>query len=262
MLRTRLIPVLLLQNGLLVRSESFSVHQVVGNPIHEAKRFNEWNVDELVYLDISREDTYDLRRDDHKVKGLSSPMEILEAVSKSCFMPLTWGGRIRSVEQMRECFAHGADKIAINTGAFDDPTLIRAGARAFGSQAIVVCVDVRRKDNGATEVYVDGGRRPTGRAPADWVKEVISLGAGEILLQSVDRDGTAKGYDLELVRDVAEVSSVPVIALGGVGRYENYAEAINAGADAVAAANIFHFKELSDRNGKRAMKKANLKVRD
>jgi cyclase len=260
MLRTRLIPVLLLQNGMLVRSESFSIHQVVGNPIHEAKRFNEWNVDELIYLDISRDGSYDLRRDDHKVKNLSEPMQILEEVSKTCFMPLTWGGRIRSIDDMRLCFRNGADKVAINTGAFRTPQLIREGANAFGAQAVVVCIDVRRTKRGF-EVFIDGGREGTGRDAASWAKEAVSHGAGEILLQSIDRDGVATGYDLDLIRAVAQVSSVPVIALGGVGRYENYAEAVKAGADAVAAANIFHFKELSDRNGKRAMAKAGLNVR-
>ncbi|MCU0699260.1 MAG: imidazole glycerol phosphate synthase cyclase subunit [Myxococcaceae bacterium] len=252
---------LLLQNGMLVRSESFSIHQVVGNPIHEAKRFNEWNVDELVYLDISRDGTYDLRRDDHKVKNLSEPMQILEEVSKTCFMPLTWGGRIRELEQMRECFRRGADKVAVNTGAVRNPALIRDGANAFGAQAVVVCVDVRRHADGRYEVFIEGGREATGFDPADWARRAVEHGAGEILLQSIDRDGTAQGYDLELIRRVTAASSVPVIALGGVGRYENYAEAIKAGADAVAAANIFHFKELSDRNGKRAMAKAGLNVR-
>jgi cyclase len=261
MLRTRLIPVLLLQNGLLVRSESFKIHQVIGNPIHEARRFNEWNVDELIYLDISRDEVTGLQRGDHKVKNLGDSAQILQAVSRDCFMPLTWGGRIRSVEQMRECFANGADKISINTGAFKTPQLIRDGSRAFGSQAIVVSIDVVRHQDGRTEVCVEGGREPTGASPVEWAKEAIRQGAGEILLQSVDRDGTARGYDDALIRDVAAASSVPVIALGGVGRYENYVDGVRAGASAVAAANIFHFKELSDRNGKRAMNKAQIQVR-
>jgi cyclase len=261
MLRTRLIPVLLLQNGLLVRSESFSIHQVVGNPVHEAKRFNEWNVDELIYLDISRDGSYDLRRDDHKVKSLSTSMEILEEVSKTCFMPLTWGGRIRSVEDMRQCFLHGADKVAINSGAFRNPELIGDGAKLFGSQSIVVCIDVKRHADGRAEVFLNGGREPTGIDPVDWLPRAIASGAGEVLLQSIDRDGTARGYDIELIRAAAQVSTVPVIALGGVGRYENYVEGIRAGADAVAAANIFHFKELSDRNAKRTMNKAGIPVR-
>ena len=261
MLRTRLIPVLLLQNGLLVRSESFSIHQVVGNPIHEARRFSDWNVDELVYLDISRGGDYDIRRDDHKVANLTSPMEILEAVSQSCFMPLTWGGGIRTVEDMRECFRRGADKVSVNTAAFRDPQLIRDGSRTFGSQAIVICIDVRRRGDGTPEVVIDGGREPTGVDPADWAREVVAQGAGEILLQSIDRDGTARGYDLDLIRAVGPASAVPVIALGGVGHYDHFGDGWSAGANAVAAANIFHFKELSDRNAKRAMARAGIPVR-
>jgi cyclase len=261
MLRTRLIPVLLLQNGLLVRSQSFRIHQAIGNPIHEARRFNEWNVDELIYLDISRDDSYDLRRDDHKVKNLTGPMEILEEVSRTCFMPLTWGGGIRTVAAMRECFLSGADKISINTAAYRTPQLIRDGAKIFGRQAMVICVDVCRREDGRPEVVIEGGRELTGADPVDWVQEAVLQGAGEILLQSLDRDGTAQGYDVDLIRSVSDVSAVPIIALGGVGRYEHFFDGWKAGANAVAAANIFHFKELSDRNAKRAMSKAGIPVR-
>src|SRR5439155_7367703 len=135
MLKKRLIPVLLLQAGLLVRSEVFRIHQAIGNPIYEVKRFNEWNVDELIYLDITQGEHYDLRRDDHKVKGLDDPLKILDAVSKTCFMPLTFGGRIRSVADMRNRFGRGADKITINTMAFQRPQLITEGSKIFGSQA-------------------------------------------------------------------------------------------------------------------------------
>lgn len=260
-LKNRLIPVLLLQNGLLVRSELFKIHQVIGTPIYEVKRFNEWNVDELIYLDITRGDDYDLRRDDHKVKGLADPLSILDAVSKTCFMPLTWGGRIRTVDQMREIFSRGADKVTLNTAAFRTPELITEGARVFGSQAIVASIDVLRHDDGRHEVYIEGGRTATGWEPVHWAREVERRGAGEILLQSIDRDGTGKGYDLDLIRDVASATSIPIIACSGVGRYEHYADGIQAGASAVAAANIWHFKELSDRGGKRALAKAGIDVR-
>jgi cyclase len=253
--------VLLLRNGLLVRSELFKIHQVIGNPIYEVRRYNEWSVDELIYLDISREDSYDLRRDDHKVKGLSHPLDILEAVSETCFMPLTWGGRIRSVEDMRERFARGADKITINTAAVRSPELITQGAKAFGSQAIVLSLDVLRHPDGRLEVFIEGGRAPTGREPASWAREAEDRGAGEILLQSIDRDGTGRGYDLELIHAVASATSIPIIACSGVGRFEDYAEGIRAGASAVAAANIWHFKELSDRLGKRALAKAGIHIR-
>jgi cyclase len=261
MLKKRLIPCLLLQNGLLVRSETFSIHQILGNPIHEVERFNQWSVDELIYLDITRDDNYDLRRDDQKVKTLVDPLQILEAVSKTCFMPLTFGGRIRTIDDMRVRFARGADKITLNTAAIDNPDLLVEGARTFGNQAMVVSIDVRRHPDGKCEVFADGGRRPTGSEPTQWAKQVEALGAGEILLNSIDRDGLARGYDLELIGAVARATSIPIIACGGVGRYEDFAKGIQAGASAVSAANIFHFKELSDRNAKRTMKAAGIDVR-
>ena len=261
MLKKRLIPVLLLQNGMLVRSEGFATHQIIGNPIHEVERFNHWSVDELIYLDISRSDHYDLRRDDHAVRGLGDPLDILGAVGRTCFIPLTWGGRIRSVAQMRECLSRGADKVAINTGAFGEPGLIEEGARLFGSQAIVVSIDVRRASDGRPEVFVDGGRTPTGRRADEWASEVEARGAGEILLQSIDRDGAGEGYDVDLIHLVASRVRIPVIACSGVGRYEDYAAGIKAGASAVAAANIWHFKEMADRSGKRALKRAGVDVR-
>lgn len=261
MLKKRLIPILLLKNGLLVRSELFKVHQIIGNPIYEVQRFNEWNVDELIYLDISKSDQYDIRRDDHKVKGLNDPLSILDAISKTCFMPLTWGGRIRNIDDMRTFFSHGADKITINTAAVQDPNLVTQGAKIFGSQAIVVSIDVLRHSGSSTEVFIDGGSTPTGLKPEMWAKQVEDLGAGEILLQSINRDGTGEGYDLELIHTVVAATTLPVIACSGVGRYDHYAQGIKAGASAVAAANIWHFKELSDRGGKRALARADIDVR-
>jgi imidazole glycerol-phosphate synthase subunit HisF len=261
MLRYRLIPVVLLKNGLLVRSERFEIHQIIGNPLYEVQRFNEWNVDELIYLDMTREGDYDLRRDDHKTKGLVEPLQILEEVSKTCFMPLTWGGRIRSVEDMHACISRGADKITINTGAVERPGLITDGAHVFGSQAIVLSLDVRTHPDGCREVFTHGGSKATGLNPIDWAVEAEKRGAGEILLQSIDRDGTGDGYDLDLVRAVAAAVRIPVIACSGVGRFEDYALGIKAGASAAAAANIWHFRELTDRQGKRAMAKAGINVR-
>ena len=261
MLKKRLIPVLLLKNGVLVRSEEFSIHQVIGNPIHEVERFNEWNVDELIYVDISREDGYDLRRNDSKITSLEDPLQILERVSKTCFMPLTWGGRIRSVAEMRERFSRGADKVTLNTGAIENPELITEGARMFGSQAIVLSVDVRRRGTDDYEVISNCGRTPTGMAVQEWVSRAEHLGAGEIFLQSVDEDGMAEGYDTRLIRLVASSIGIPLIACSGVGRFEDYAAGIQAGASAVAAANLWHFKELADRAGKRAMEKKGILVR-
>ena len=261
MLKNRLIPVLLLQNGLLVRSELFKIHQIIGNPIHEVQRFNDWNVDELIYLDISRSDSYDLRRDDAKVNGLSDALDILKVVGKTCFMPLTWGGRIRTVNDMREHISRGADKITINSQAVRTPALITEGARLFGSQAIVVSIDVGRNSMDKAEVFVDGGRTPTSLDPVVWAKEAEKRGAGEILLQVIERDGVGNGYDLELIQTLTAALTIPLIACSGVGQFEHYAPGIQAGAAAVAAANLWHFKELSDRLGKKALAKAGVNVR-
>ncbi len=261
MLKVRVIPVLLLQNGLLVRSELFHIHQIIGNPIHEVERFNEWNIDELIYLDITRDEMYDLRRNDQKVKNLDNPRDILDAVSKNCFMPLTWGGRLKTVDDMRSCINHGADKITINSQAVRTPDLIEAGARVLGSQAIVVSIDVLRHEDGQYEVMISGGSESTGKAPVSWAIEAENRGAGELLLQSIDRDGTGRGYDCILIEAVSKAVKIPVIACSGVGMYEHYVHGVKAGASAVAAANIWHFKELSDRNGKRALARARVNIR-
>src|SRR5262245_5054860 len=261
MLKKRLIPVLLLQNGLLVRSERFDTHQIIGDPVHEVARYNEWQVDELIYLDISRTSEYDLQRDDQAIKGLSTADSILDAVSRRCFVPLTWGGRIRSIDDMTARFATGADKIAVNSAAARDPTLVERAAQRFGSQAVVVSIDVAGSKSHGWSVFIDGGRTRIEKSPWDWAAQAEARGAGEILLQSISRDGTGEGYDLYLISAVAKAISIPVIACGGVGTYEHFAAGINAGADAMAAANIFHFKELADRNGKRALKRAGIEVR-
>jgi cyclase len=261
MLKNRLIPCLLLKNGLLVRSELFKVHQIIGNPIHEVERFSQWSVDELIYLDISESESYDLRRDDTKVKRADNQLQILEDISRSCFMPLTFGGRIRNLNDIRERIQRGADKVAINTAAVECPTLITEGAKGFGSQCIVVSIDVLHHPDGRYEVFTRGGKKATGLEPMEWARRVEGLGAGEIFLNSIDRDGSGQGYDLNLIRRVASATRIPVIACGGVGQYQDFAKGIQAGASAVSAANIFHFKELSDRNAKRAMQRAGVAVR-
>jgi len=261
MLKKRLIPVLLLRNGLLVRSELFRIHQIIGDPIHEVQRFNEWNVDELIYLDIGLHDHVEARRDDHKTPELGGPLGILDAVSQRCFMPLTWGGRIKTVEDMRERISRGADKITINSEAVRDPQLITEGAKIFGSQAMVVSIDVWRHEDGKTEVFTDGGRTGTGLDPVEWVRRCEDAGAGEILVQAIRRDGTGEGYDLDLIHQLSHAITVPLIACSGVGRFEDYAKGIEAGASAVAAANLWHFKELADRQGKRALAKAGINIR-
>ena len=261
MLKTRLIPILLLQNGILVRAEQFKNYQIIGNPVLEVQRYNEWAVDELIYLDITRKGQYDSYRKDSKHHELNDPLGILDAVSETCFMPLTWGGRIRTLEDMRERFLRGADKITINSMAYSNPELITEGTRRFGAQAIVVSIDIRREGLTKPEVFVSCGQKSTGLDPVEYAKRVEDAGAGEILLQNIDKDGMAEGYDLELIRQVADSVSIPVIANGGAGNYEHYVDAVRAGASAVAAANLFHFKELSDRAGKLAMARAGINVR-
>ena len=261
MLKKRIIPCLLLKNGSLVRSERFSIHQVIGNPIHEVERYNAWSVDELVYLDISESDVYDRGRDDLKIQSQSDPLEIIEAVSKTCFVPLTWGGRIRTLEDIRARLQRGADKVTLNTRAIESPAFVTAAARTFGSQCIVVSIDVKRHPDGRSEVFTARGQQPTGMDPVTWARRAEEFGAGELFLNSVDRDGSARGYDLELIRSVAEATSIPVIACGGVGRFEHLVEGIEAGASAVSAANIFHFTELSDRQARKSLAQAGIDIR-
>lgn len=255
MTRPRLIPVLLLKHGLIVRSQLFKVHQVIGNPMSTVERFSQWNVDELVVLDISRgEEGHDLRRDDLQQQYLGdTALDVLREIAKVCFMPLTFGGRIRILEDIAERLNAGADKVTLNTAALENPALVVQASRRFGAQCIVVSIDARRHDDGRYEVFADGGRLATGRSPVEWAREAERLGAGEILLNSIDRDGSALGYDLELVCSVTAAVGIPVIALGGVGCYEHFPEAIAEGqAAAAAAANIFHFFELSYSHAKRA----------
>jgi cyclase len=260
-LKTRLIPCLLLQNGLLVRSEEFRHHQVIGNPIQQVERFSAWAVDELVYLDITREGAHDLRRDDHKVKGAGDLLDIVEQISRKCFVPLTFGGGIRTLEDVRERIARGADKVAINTQAVDDPAFITEAASAFGSQAVVVSIDALARPEGGWEVMTRWGAHATGLDVVEWAVEAERRGAGEIFLNSVDRDGLANGYDVPLIEAVCAATRIPVIACGGVGRFKHLVAGVQAGASAVSAANIFHFTEHSTQRAKKTLADAGVPVR-
>lgn len=262
MLKKRLIPCLFLKNGFLVRSEQFKTHQLLGNAIHQVERFNAWEVDELIYIDITDETDVENGRDDLKIKSESNSLAILEAVSRTCFMPLTFGGRIRTMQDIQDRISRGADKVTLNTVAIDNPDFIASAARYFGSQAILLSMDVRKQPDGQYEVYADHGRRPTGKQPVAWAQEAERLGAGEIFLNSIDHDGMACGYDLELVRSVSDTVNIPVIACGGVGRFPHFAQGIIDGhADAVAAGNIFHFTELSAKQARKALIKMNIDIR-
>jgi cyclase len=261
MLKTRLIPVLLLKNGQLVRSEDFSTHQIIGDPLHEVKRFNEWNVDELIYIDITKGHYTYKGRSDHKTKGVESPMQILKNVSKTCFVPLTWGGRIRNYNDAVACFQNAADKITLNTALFETPELATKIANDYGQQALVASIDVMRHDDKSLEVFCGGRDRPKGKNPVEWARQIEGMGVGEIFLQAMHKDGKGSGYDLDLIEKICNAVEIPVIACSGVGTYEHYVSAVNAGASAVAAANIWHFKEMSDKNAKRALSSAGINVR-
>ncbi|MEE2722400.1 MAG: imidazole glycerol phosphate synthase cyclase subunit, partial [Pseudomonadota bacterium] len=259
----RLIPVLLLKHGLIVRSQSFSIHQIIGNPVSTIDRLSNWNVDELVLLDISGDDHHDMRRDDHFVRyDGSSTLDLLRYVSQSCAMPLAFGGRIRTLEDIRARIAAGADKCIINTEAFNHPYLITEASETFGAQCVVVSIDARKHEDGRYEVFTGGGEVATGVDPAEWAQGAERAGAGEIFLNSIDRDGIGNGYDLDLIRRVTDAVSIPVIACGGVGAYPDFPLAITeAGAAAAAAANIFHFHELSYPRAKRLCMEAGVPMR-
>jgi imidazole glycerol-phosphate synthase subunit HisF len=261
MVKTRLIPVLYIKNGLIVRSEDFSYHQNIGNIINEATRYNEWNVDELIYIDISRTENYDMRRDDHKIKSYSSKQEIINQIASVCFMPLTFGGGIRSLIDIDVLIKSGADKITLNTGAFENPQLIKECAHKYGSQATVISIDYRIT-NGQAIVFTNFGQTNTSINLLDWVKEVEKLGAGEIFINSIDRDGKASGYDMETIGAVVSATKLPVIACGGAGDDFDFVDLAQATkVSAIAAGNMFHFTERSYPRAKQVLKKNGIDVR-
>jgi len=245
MKKKRLIPVLLLKNGFLVQSKSFSRYQNLGNPITAVKRLSEWAADELLYLDISKDDTYDMRRDDLGHHNRNNIIEIIKDVSKECCMPVTIGGKIRTLEDIQVRLANGADKVSINTKALEDPVFITETAREFGSQCIIVSMDIKTID-GRYCVMSGGGKVETTHDPVEWAKRAEDRGAGEIFLNSVDRDGARNGYDIDLIKAVSGAVRIPVISCGGVGEWEHFTEALDkTQTDAVAAANIFHYMDQS-----------------
>jgi imidazole glycerol-phosphate synthase subunit HisF len=240
MLKKRLIACLLWNNGAIVQSVRFRHTNAVGNAFTAVDFFHIWTVDEIVILDVSRKEV-----------DRSEFYRMIRELSRRCFIPLAVGGKIKSVEDMRELFRSGADKIVINTEAIRNPTLITQGAHMFGTQAIVVSIDTRKTPDGVYEVYTNQGSEATGRSASEWAKEAQVKGAGEIFLTSIDRDGSQQGYDLDLVSQVTEAVSIPVIASGGVGEWQHFVDGIVKGkADAVSAANIFHFSEQSTRKAK------------
>lgn len=261
MLKIRLIPILYIKNGLIVRSERFTYHQNLGNVVCEAKRYSEWNVDELIYIDISREKTYDLRRDDLKVKSKNTIIELLLQLSKACYMPLTFGGGIRTIEDIRLRISSGADKVTLNTAVWENPNIISEAARIFGKQCIVVSIDYKICD-GEPMVFAKNGTINTGVNVYQWIKDVESYGAGEILLTSIERDGMAEGYDIDVIRRAAEVTSLPLVAAGGAGDFYDFEElAQKTCVSGIAAGNIFHFTENSYPRAKKFLADKSINVR-
>ena len=261
MKKNRVIPVLLLKNGWLVQSRGFSRHQNLGNPIDAVKRLSKWASDELVYLDISRDNIYDTRRDDQGYKNISSFLGIIENISKEVFMPMTIGGKIKNLNDIEDRLLLGADKVSINTEAYNNNKLIEDAAKEFGSQCIVVSMDVKKTELG-NRVFTKFGKEDTGYGPLYWAKLMEDYGAGEILLNSIDRDGSGEGYDIELLDQISSECSCPIIAFGGVGEWEHFKEALDkTNVDSVAAANIFQYTDQSVYMAKKYLSKNGCNVR-
>lgn len=252
MLRKRLIPVLVLRDGTVVRSVGFTHTNVIHwKPLTAVDFFNQWAVDEIVVLDVSR------------ARGARDGFyDVVGGLSRKCFVPLTVGGWVTEVDEVRRLLRLGADKVVVNTHAVRHPEFLTECALVFGSQCVVASIDVRRQPDGRPKVWIDRGREATGLDPVAWAREAERRGAGEIFLTSIDHEGAGKGYDLDLVRSVVEAVSVPVIAFGGAFTWQHLVDGITiGGADAVSAANVFHFTEQSTKKAKEFMRTAGVAVR-
>jgi cyclase len=252
MLAKRIIPCLDVKDGRVVKGVNFVQLRDAGDPVELAALYDREGADELVFLDISA-----------SVEGRATMVEVVRQTAAEISIPFTVGGGIGHVDDMMRILRAGADKIGINTAAVQQPSLIRDGARRFGSQCIVVAVDARYHEEwGEWEVYIHGGRTPTGLRVLEWVREAEKLGAGEILLTSMDADGTKDGFDIRLTRAVSDAVGIPVIASGGAGRAEHFLEAFQqGGADAALAASIFHYKEVSVQEVKETLRYQGVNVR-
>jgi cyclase len=231
MLKTRVIPCLLLKGQGLVKTVKFRNPKYVGDPINAVKIFNDKEVDELIFLDIEA-----------TVEGRRPPIKLISEIASECFMPLSYGGGLRDLDDIKTIFNLGVEKVIINSYAIENSDFVREASRRYGNQSIVVAVDLKRNSFGKCEIFSLGGRKKTKLNLVDYVKEMEKVGAGEIFLNSIDRDGTMKGYDIEMIKRVTEAVSIPVIACGGAGKVTDLAEAITkGGASAVAAGSMFVF---------------------
>ncbi len=249
MLARRLIPCLDVKDGRVVKGINFLQLRDAGDPVEQAAAYDAQGADEICYLDISA-----------SPEGRRTIVDVVARTADQVFAPLTVGGGVRSIADAERLLESGADKIAMNTAAIRDPDLVTRCAQRFGTQAIVVAVDAKRRE-GVFEVYSHGGRTPEGLDALAWCKRIAELGGGEILLTSMDRDGTGQGYDTELVSAVARLVSIPVIASGGVGKLEHLAGGLEAGADAVLAASIFHFGQHTIGEAKQFLAARGLAIR-
>ncbi len=251
MLAKRIIPCLDVKEGRVVKGVNFVNLRDAGDPVEQARLYDTMGADELVFLDISA--THE---------GRATMEDVVRKVADQVFLPFTVGGGIRSLDDMRRMLLAGADKVSINSAAVHQPTLLSVGAERFGSQCIVLAIDARRTPAGTWEVFVHGGRKPTGLDAIEWAVQAVGLGAGEILLTSMDADGTLAGYDIELTRRIAEAVPVPVIASGGAGELRHFAEVLTAGkADAALAASLFHDNQLTIEQVKTYLKSQGVLVR-
>jgi len=250
-LAKRIIPCLDVDQGRVVKGTNFVNLKDAGDPVALARAYDQAGADELVFLDITA-----------SAEERQTTLDVVRRTAEEVFIPFTLGGGLRTVEDIRQVLLAGADKVSLNTAAVIDPVLVRRAAERFGSQCVVVAVDARRKAPDGWEVYIKGGRQATGRDVLEWVQEAESLGAGEILLTSMDRDGTRDGYDLELTRAVSRAVRIPVIASGGVGSLEHICQGLTLGeADAALAASIFHYGSYTIRQAKEYLRERGVPVR-
>ncbi len=255
MLAKRIIPCLDVKAGRVVKGVKFENLRDAGDPVEIARRYDAEGADELVFLDITAS---------HENRGIL--LDVVRRTAEEVFMPLTVGGGVRTPDDIRVLLKSGADKVSLNTRAVEHPQVLREGAERFGSQCVVLAIDAKRREKTdparGWEVYTHGGRNATGRDAVEWAQEGVALGAGEILLTSMDRDGTRDGFDLDLTRAISQAVSVPVIASGGVGTLQHMADGVTKGqADAVLAASIFHYREFTVRQVKEYMRGQGIPVR-
>lgn len=250
MLKNRIIPCLDVKDGRVVKGVNFENLIDAGDPVLQAKFYYEQGADELCFLDITA-----------SKENRNTMLDVVKKVAKVCFIPFTVGGGIREVQDFSNLLKCGADKVSVNSAAIKNPNLISEAANKFGSQCVVVAIDAKKNSQGNYEIFTHGGKNPTGIDAISWAKQVEALGAGEILLTSMDRDGTKIGYDLDLTKNISSATTIPVIASGGVGDLQHLVEGLEAGASAVLAASIFHFKTFSIKEAKEFLAKNNIAVR-